>query len=219
MLGSYPVSCKDGNKPLSPTVQTKNPLQQGKQNKYIHINVQSVFVHAFPCFLLWICGLESGILGPHCLWSLQLVSQQAWARLTSRTESPGGRRALAHFVPSLLSSKMINFSSTQGQSTDRNTVFPQFFLLEIRACACSLDSLLLILWIKHPPLLCKGTYRIYRAEQGTKETLTPFSHLEFCTQRTVSSSQMVRPTPADRDILKLLLVVTSTSITERRNYL
>ena len=38
MLGSYHLSHKDGNKSLSPTVQTKNLLQQGKQNKYIHIN-------------------------------------------------------------------------------------------------------------------------------------------------------------------------------------
>lgn len=52
MLGSCACSHKDGNKPLPPTVQTKNLLQQGKQNKQTHTHerTRAVF-HGFPHFL------------------------------------------------------------------------------------------------------------------------------------------------------------------------
>lgn len=61
MLGSYPLSHKDGNKSLPPTVQTKNSLQQGKQNKYIYINI-CYLCHVFHHFLPYVCGFDSGLL-------------------------------------------------------------------------------------------------------------------------------------------------------------
>lgn len=57
MLGNYPFSHKDGNKSLSPTVQTKNLLQQGNQKEYMHINKYMITIFhvfsPFPAVCMW----------------------------------------------------------------------------------------------------------------------------------------------------------------------
>jgi hypothetical protein len=52
MLGSNPFSHRDGSKSLPPTVQTKNSLQQGKLNKYIHISIQYILLVFLPYLAL-----------------------------------------------------------------------------------------------------------------------------------------------------------------------
>ena len=127
MLGSYPCSHKDGNKPLPPTVQTKNLLQQGKQNKHTHINECTVSIfHGFPHFLRPVANF-SRVQRAFTLVAVDPTRRYVDKRGSGCTCRDGStaRWAVAHSVEGCLRCAFPfgdKFNFTQSHSEGRNTL-------------------------------------------------------------------------------------------------